>query len=196
PAVYPDGAGVEFFGDAVGAIQVLRPNARCQAVLGVVSVADHFFFVVERRDRDDRAEDFFTVGAAGDWEIGDDSWFKKITIATTIVDRIRRFATKSDFTTFLLRKIDIELHLIELRFAYDRALFSVLVERIAPFKFRRFVEKTINEIIVGRSCNEDAGAAETHLALICEGRGHTAGDGGVQIGVGEDDVWIFSSELE
>ena len=45
----------------MGAIQVLRPDARGQAVLGVVGVADHFFFVVERRDRDDRAEDFLAI---------------------------------------------------------------------------------------------------------------------------------------
>src|SRR5437764_11880983 len=63
PAVYPDGAGVDFFGDAMGAIQALRPDARGQAVVGVVGVADDFFFVVERRDRDDRAEDFFAIDA-------------------------------------------------------------------------------------------------------------------------------------
>jgi hypothetical protein len=34
----------------MGAVQVLRPNARCQAVVSVVSVTDHLLFVVERRD--------------------------------------------------------------------------------------------------------------------------------------------------
>src|SRR5437764_15312353 len=63
PAIYPYGAGVNFFGDAMGAIQVLRPDARGQAVVGVVGVADDFFFVVECRDGDDRSEDFVPVGA-------------------------------------------------------------------------------------------------------------------------------------
>src|SRR5207253_1550957 len=63
PAVYPDCAGVNFFGDAVRAIQILRPDTRGQAVVGVVGVADHFFFVVEGRDRDHRPEDFFAIGA-------------------------------------------------------------------------------------------------------------------------------------
>jgi hypothetical protein len=39
----------------------LRPNARGQAVLSVVSVTDHLLFLVERRDCNKRAEDFFTV---------------------------------------------------------------------------------------------------------------------------------------
>src|SRR6266480_3643937 len=39
PAVHPDCASMNFFGDAMCAIQVLRPNARSQAVIGVVGVA-------------------------------------------------------------------------------------------------------------------------------------------------------------
>src|SRR5207253_76486 len=67
PAVYPDCAGMNFLRDAMGPTQVLCPDTRSQAVLRVVSVPDHFFFVVERRYGDNRAEDFFTVRAAGDW---------------------------------------------------------------------------------------------------------------------------------
>ena len=64
PAVYPDCSSVNFLRDPMGAIQVLRPDARGQAVFVVVGVADDFFFVVERRDGDDRAENFFAVNAA------------------------------------------------------------------------------------------------------------------------------------
>jgi hypothetical protein len=63
PAIHPDRSGVNFFRDAMRAIQVLRPDARGQTVVGIVSVADHFIFVVERRDRDDRAEDLLAVDA-------------------------------------------------------------------------------------------------------------------------------------
>ena len=64
PAIYPDGAGVNFFRDAMSAAEVLRPNTRGKAVVDVVGVTDHFIFAVERRDRDDRAKDFFAIGAA------------------------------------------------------------------------------------------------------------------------------------
>src|SRR5205809_7244861 len=67
PAVYPDCAGMNFLRDAMSSSQVLGPDARGQAVLSIVSITDHFFFVVERRDRNNRTEDFFTVGATGDW---------------------------------------------------------------------------------------------------------------------------------
>src|SRR5260370_10801065 len=42
PAIHPDRAGVNLFRNAMRAIQVLRPNARGQAVLRVIGVADHF----------------------------------------------------------------------------------------------------------------------------------------------------------
>ena len=64
PAIHPDGAGVDLFGNAMGAAQVLRPDTRGKTVIDVVGIADHFLFAVERRDRDDRAEDFFAIGAA------------------------------------------------------------------------------------------------------------------------------------
>ena len=63
PAIHPHRAGVNFFRDAMRAIQVLGPDARGQAVVGVVGVTDHFLFVVERRDGDDRAEDLFAIDA-------------------------------------------------------------------------------------------------------------------------------------
>src|SRR6516165_9247860 len=50
PAIYPDGAGVDSFGHPMGAAQVLRPNARREAVFNVVGVIDHVFFTVKGRD--------------------------------------------------------------------------------------------------------------------------------------------------
>src|SRR5439155_23124491 len=63
PAVYPHCAGMNFLRDAMSPTQVLCPHTRSQAVLCVVSITDHFVFVVERRYGDNRAEDFFTVCA-------------------------------------------------------------------------------------------------------------------------------------
>src|SRR6266566_4505764 len=64
PAVHPNCPGVNPFCDAVGATQVLCPNARRQAVVAVIGVTYHFVFAVEWRDRDNRTKDFFAVRAA------------------------------------------------------------------------------------------------------------------------------------
>src|SRR5436190_12790466 len=64
PAIYPHRAGVDSLGDAMGAAQVLRPDARREAVFDVIGVIDHFFFGVEWSDRYNRTENFFTICAA------------------------------------------------------------------------------------------------------------------------------------
>ena len=63
PAIYPDRAGVDSLGDAMGAAQILRPDARREAVFDIIGVIDYFFFAVEWRDRYDGAENFFAIRA-------------------------------------------------------------------------------------------------------------------------------------
>ena len=64
PAIYPDCAGVDSLGDAMVAAQVLRPDARREAVFDVIGVIDYFFFAVEGRDCYDGPENFFAICAA------------------------------------------------------------------------------------------------------------------------------------
>src|SRR2546423_6434815 len=119
PAVYPDSAGVDFFSDAMGAVQILRPNTRREAVVAVVRVANHFVLAVERSDRDDGTEDLLAVCPAGNGKIGENRGRKEITLTTPVADRLRDFAAQRDLAAFFLREIDVELHLVELRLAHD-----------------------------------------------------------------------------
>ena len=61
PAVHPDRSSVNLLRYAMRAVQILSPDAGGEAVVAVVCIPDHFFFVVEGCDRDNRAEDFFAV---------------------------------------------------------------------------------------------------------------------------------------
>src|SRR4030095_12088289 len=64
PAIHPNRAGIDSLCDTMGAPQILCPNTRGEAVVTVIGVIDHFLFTVERRDRDDGAEDFLAIGSA------------------------------------------------------------------------------------------------------------------------------------
>lgn len=90
PAIYPDCTGVDFFRDAMRAVQILRPQARGQAVVGIIGVTDHFLFIVEWRDRDDRAEDFFAISATRDGQMGDNRRLEEVTRLTALADRLWR----------------------------------------------------------------------------------------------------------
>src|SRR5207249_11153202 len=129
-------------------------------------------------------------------QIGDDRRRKKITVAATLVDWLRRFTAERDLPAFLLRQIDIEFYFIELRLVHDCPLIRFLFERIADFQFRRFVDETVDEIFVGGAFDEYTRTTQADLALVCERRSHTAGDGSLQVGIGEDDVWVLPAEFE
>src|SRR5438552_7014944 len=162
------------------AVQVLGPDARGQAVISVVRITDHFFFVVEWCDGDDRSENFFPVSAAGDRKIDNHRRRKEITFAGSLVRWFRRFAAEGDLAAFLLCKIDIELYFIDLRLVHDRALLRFLVQWVAYFQLHGFVDETIDEIFVSRSLHKNARTAQTNLALVREGTTHSGGDRGLK----------------
>src|SRR5260370_19931474 len=168
PAVYLNCAGVNLFGDAMGAIQVLGPDAGGETVIGVVGVADYFFFVVEWRDRDDGPENFFAISATCDRQTGDDCRRKEITFAAAIVDEVGRFPTEGGDTALFFGEVHVKFDLIELSLAHYRALLGFFVQRIANFQLRRFLDETIDEILVNGSLNEYSRTAQTNLALVRE----------------------------
>src|SRR5206468_11508851 len=54
----------------------------------------------------------------------------------------------------------------------------------------------VDEIAIRTAFDEHARTAQTDLTLIRERRPHAARNRSIEIGVGEDDVWILPSELE
>src|SRR2546430_7095915 len=53
------------------------------------------------------------------------------------------------------------------------------------------LDELIDELFVNRFLDKHTRAAQTNLSLVCERRADTASDGGIEIGVGENDVWIL-----
>ena len=196
PAVHPHCAGVDLFRDAVGAAQILCPDARGQPVVTIIGVIDHFFFFVEWGDGDDWAKNFFAICAAWDGEASDDGRLEEIAFTTAVVRRFGCATAERDLAASFLRKIDIELDLIELRLVHDRALLGFLLERIAHFQLWCFVNEALDKIFVSGTLDEEARTAQADLPLVCEWRAHTACDRGIEVGVSKDDVGIFSAELE
>src|SRR5882724_1382362 len=152
----------------MGATQVLRPDARREAIFDIIGVIDHFFFAVEGRDCHDGAEDFFAIRATRDRQTGDHRRRKEIPVTTALVRRLRGRTTECDFAAFFLSEIDVELDFVELRPVYDCALLGFLVERIAQAQLCRSFYEAINEIFVSRALDEYARTAQTNLSLVCE----------------------------
>src|SRR5262249_31048747 len=131
---------------------------------------DHFFFIVERCDRDHRAEDLFAICAARDRQTSDHCGLEEITITATLVDRFRRFTTKRDLPALFLRKVDIELDFIELVLACDRTLLRFLIERITHFQLRCLLDEALDEIVVCGPLDKHTRPAQANLPLVGERR--------------------------
>src|SRR5204863_1937085 len=121
---------------------------------------------------------------------------EEIAVVATFVHRFRRFASERNLPAFLLSLSDVELDLLKLCLACDRALVGFIVERIAHFQLRRLLDEALDEIAVSRALDEHARAAQANLSLVCEGRTQASGDGRVEIGVRKNDVRVFPAELE
>src|SRR5262249_36079704 len=168
PAIYPDGAGVDSLGDAMGAAQVLRPNARRQTVFDVIGVIDHFFFAVERRDCYDGSENFFSICAARNRQASNDGRLEEITVAATLVGSLGRGTAKRDFAAFFLREIDVELYFLELRLVHDRDLLGFFIQRVAQAQLCRSFDEALDKILVSRSLDKHARSAQADLSLVRE----------------------------
>src|SRR5204863_8662626 len=93
-------------------------------------------------------------------------------------------------------EIDIELYFIELRLVHDRALLGFLVERITEFQLGRLIDEALDEIFESGTLHKHARAAQANLTLVRERRAHAASDGSLKIGIGKDDIWVLTAQLE
>src|ERR1051326_9017839 len=101
PAVDPDRAAVDRRGDAMRALEVARPERCGEAVARRVRERDRFLFAIERRDRDDGAEDLFLQHAAVAPEAGDHGRLDEVAVA------IQPRAAAADHAPFFSRELDV-----------------------------------------------------------------------------------------
>ncbi len=95
-----------------------------------------------------------------------------------------------------LAGVDIAHDLVELFLADLGALLRIGVEGVADFYLFYLFEHALDEFVVDFGFDEEAAAGAAALALVEEEGEVRAFDGGVEIGIGEDDVGAFAAEFE
>src|SRR5207249_7250093 len=96
----------------------------------------------------------------------------------------------------LAARVDVAHDAVELLLADLRALRGGGVEGIADFGLLHFLEHAIDKLIVHLLLDKQARAGAAALALVEEEGEVRALDGGIQIGIGEDDVGTLAAQLE
>src|SRR5690606_9297171 len=187
-----DHAGPQALRDAHGAADVPGPDRPGEAIVVRVRLADDVRLVLEGDNGEDRAEDLL----AGDAHVVADAAEDRRLEEVAFREVLRTAATEGQLRALVLADLDIGRHAIELCRGDDRAHQGAVGQRIANREALRGVDQVLHEAIVVVGGDEDAGAGGAGLAAVAEpGRDGGAG-GGLQIGVGEDDVRALAAQLQ
>ncbi len=189
-AVDPDGAGFEFGGDAVGLGDVFGPDGGGEAVHVFVAAGDDFVNVFEFDDGEDGAEDFFLGDFMVVLDVREDGRFDEVAFVADAV------AAGDELGAGILAALDVAHDFVELFLTDLRALGGGSVEGIADALFFGAGGQFFDELVVNFAFDEESRAGTATLALIEEEGEESAFDGGVDVGVGEDDVGGLAAELE
>src|SRR5262249_45601136 len=106
PAIDPDGATLEAFGDTVGPVEVTSPQTCGKAILNTVGVVEQFVLAAEWRDRDDRAENLLLVDTAAYGQIDRNSRLDEGTAGAS-TRNARRTAAAQNLAAFFTNEAQV-----------------------------------------------------------------------------------------
>src|SRR5262245_17517856 len=189
-AVDPDGAGAQAVGDAVRLGDVAGPDGGGQAEMGLVAAFHHLVGVLEREHVHHWAENF----VAGDFhlilDVVEDRRLDEVALVADAITAAQHLGA------FLLARVDEAHDAIHLLLRDLRALLGGGVERVAYFPRLGLLEELVDHLVVDLFFHEQAATGAATLALVEEQAEVGALDGGVEVGVGEDDVRALAAQLE
>ena len=96
----------------------------------------------------------------------------------------------------LLAHVDVAEDLVHLLLRDLRALLGGRVERIAELALLGLVGQALDEFLVDLLLDEQPAAGRAALAAVEVNGVEGAGDGLIQVAVGEDDVGALAAQLE
>ncbi len=102
----------------------------------------------------------------------------------------------NDFRAFAFRVLDVRLDLPDGAVVDQRAVRDALLVPAADLERLDLLGEQPREGVVDAFLHVDAVRADARLARGAELAGDSAGDGGVEVGVVEDDEWGVAAQLE
>lgn len=179
-------AAIDFAGEAEGAVDVLREDARGEAVLGVVGEGEGCIERGDRSDGDGGAEEFFATDAHAGRDLGNDRGG---------VDGPGAGATAFDSGTGGDGFADPGFDSLGIGFADHGSDFGVGSHLISSFQGGDFGTESIEEIGGDGLSGDDALGGDTGLSGVGVACGSNRSGGFFEIGVVEDDDGAIAAEF-
>lgn len=172
--------------DPQGAADVPGPDRAGQAVVGGVGQADRVGLVLEGQDDGDGPEDLFDGHARVRGDAGEDGGREPeagAALGGLAPDAVGVVG-------------DVGADTVQLGPGDQRAHVGPLVGRVADQDGLDRGGEEAEEAVVRRALDEDAGTGAAVLAGVVQEGHRGGGRGGLQVGVGEDDVGALAAEFE
>ena len=161
-AVDEAGAGLDAFAKLHCLVNVVRENARCQAVVVVVRTTYDLLKMSEFRNAHHRSERLLFCQVRVILHAGEDRRLEKVTWPG------HELATINEFCSFFLADIDVLEQLVQMSLVILRAVCSGAVQRIANLHFAGLVYQALHELVVNVFLNENSAGSNT--ILTCFGK--------------------------
>ena len=189
-AVDPDYACFDLRSDVEGDVDALAPDAGGQAVSGVVGELNGFGGSAERHGGQDGAEDFLLGDDAGGMDVAEKSGWE--------IEAARGHGNVGlpAGGAFGDALIDKALDAVELDASDDGADVDGFVEGLADAECVHAIANFGDERLGDAFLHQEAGSGAADLALVEPDAVDEAFDGGVEVGVFENDEGRFAAELE
>src|SRR6266545_341318 len=190
--VHPHRPRLDRPGDAVGFLDVPRPDARREPVHRAVGERDAGVLAVEREHGEHRPEDLLVHDLHPGLRRVEHGGLDVVALAV----HLGGLPAGDEARPFRLPGADVGQHLLLLALRHDRAEPGVLVERVPGDELLRPLGELLDHLVVDRFFYQEPRPGGADLALAVEdprlGAAHRRGE----VRVGEDDVGALPAELE
>src|ERR1700732_3674959 len=188
--IHPYGSRAHRIRNRVGLADLASPPCRCRAVEGLVSSVDDFVQILKAQNRHDRPKYFFL----GDFHVVlHVTEYGRLNEIAFVADAV---AARKQLGVILFPRVDVAHYFIELIAVHLRALFCLLVERIAHRPPLRPRHALLDEFVVALFLDEKARSRIPTLSLTEEQTRMPTLDRLIHIGIGKNDVRALTTELE
>lgn len=182
-AVDPDGAGAQGVGHLDGGVEIAGVDGGRETVGRAVAEVDRFFLGLELGNGADGAKDLFLHDLHVLRDTREDGWLDEVALVALAL------AANLDLRARRLAVVDVGHDAVELDLRDLWALEGVLVEWVADDVLLCSLLESLDELLVDALLDVDTRAGAAALAVVEEDTEVDPGDGVVDVGIVEDNVW-------
>ena len=187
--VDPGVAGFHLFGDAGAAVEVGRPDAVGEAVVGAVHHLEGFVFAFEFGQVGDGAEDFLAGGDVFERAFHEGG----LNVMAVLAGDFGGSAFDDHFGAFFHAFVEIGENALALLLVDDGTHLRAVLHLIADFDFLQALRALVDELLVDAAMDEPAGGVAADLAGVERDRADEFRGGVGNVDIFEDDGGAFAA---